>query len=297
MFSQSQKTYERKFGKPANFDSLHSKPSSHCTYGTARKFAGTFRTCLSNPLFIKDDHTLTYFRPEEWTTITDFEAVGHLMLQLSIVGHPKYSEFGTFLHKYSIEEHYGALMEMVRQNHGSGWMKAIDKMLGTQYSKCRADIMDELLKKIRYLINHSANSFDWGSEINISENQDSESPPQTDQHNLPDSGVLVSRIEQAWEFFQHGDENEFSRICTSMLKLIPADSQSTLRNYHLQIIEKLFDQANRDENNRHNVATLLGGILYAGERSYPTRSWAKSSGLKLHLLPVFTPGLTAHFQK
>ncbi|XP_055351078.1 uncharacterized protein LOC129597520 isoform X2 [Paramacrobiotus metropolitanus] len=209
----------------------------------------------------KGEHVFRLFPPEKWIETTDFEAIGYVILQLSLVGHPDYELLRLSVQPYSLRQRWAFLMEAVWENHGFWWMQMIEKMLGDDYAPHRQDIMKELTGKLQEMTHHDEGSVDWGSSMNVVP-EGRHDAAQCKKHNLPEAAVLVSWIEQAWEFFQHGNINEFNKICNSMLKSVPADHQGALRPHHLRILEKLCRAAD-SEGGRFSLMALLAGILYA----------------------------------
>ena len=194
------------------------------------------------------------------------------MLQLSLVGHPDHTQLKVLSHPYSVRRQWPTLMDAVAQTHGPVWMQTLDCMLGDagRGPEERRSVLAQLLVKLRAAVIQPAPSMDWGSGTNVSANEHDATELQAaadsiEQHNLPESSVVVSFLEQAWEFFQHDSQADFARILASMLKLGPSDRHSAFTAYHLEIMEELLKRGGRDRAVTHSLATVLAGVLYAGK--------------------------------
>ncbi|GAU87180.1 hypothetical protein RvY_00070 [Ramazzottius varieornatus] len=215
---------------------------------------------------------LTLFKPEKWTSVNDFEAAAFVLFQLSLVGHTDYQRVKILAHPYCVREHWSELMTAVSEVHGTLWMHTLDRLVGEEHAEQREDFAKELLSRIKYALQHPMINMElWESGTNFNNDQDDvdkcqPEPPVQPQHNQPESSVLVSFLEQAFEFFQHNSQGDFARICHSMLKLVPTDQQAAFNSHHLVMFAEMFDkQTDSDRGVAHSLATVLAGLLYADD--------------------------------
>ena len=110
-------------------------------------------------------------------------------------------------------------MSAVSETHGALWMQTLDRLMGGQHAEQREDFAKELISRVKYELQHPMLNIEvWDSGTNVSVDHEDVDKCHTEpvqlQHNQPESSVLVSFLEQAFEFFQHDSHGKLCHLIT-----------------------------------------------------------------------------------